>query len=320
MKIWNSNLRRARGSTLLAVFWLTSILGVALFAVLTLIDFETDLVVTHTESKRAGHFAEMGIAIGAHSSVERDDPLLNFNAPDGAGGYRCRLFSESDRFDINALLLNQDVEQDDKGWLREVFYDWGMELDEAQELVDALVDWVDAGELEELNGAEAPYYEDLGFPDRPFNRPFYSLDEMEFVRGMDRLEALNPGWKDFFTIWTQGGVDINEASPQMIALALDIQPEEAEIVTQTVRVADGILGTQDDAPFNSVDEAFGPSGLAAVDELTFNLNSHRLTTDGTTTRIESTGWSGEAKRRVTLIIRNREGTPTLLERREEVIN
>ena len=39
----------------------------------------------------------------------------------------------------------------------------------------------------------------------------------------------------------------------------------------------------------------------------------------TTTRIESIGTAGSAKRRVTVIVRNRTGQPALLDRFEEII-
>ncbi len=45
----------------------------------------------------------------------------------------------------------------------------------------------------------------------------------------------------------------------------------------------------------------------------------RLTANDPTTRIESTGWSGDIRRRVTLIVRNRTGRPSILERREEMV-
>ena len=318
MKKANSN-REKKGSTLVAVFWLLAILGVALFAVITLVKFESDLVASLTQGTEARHLAEKGIAVGANPVVERDDPLLRQVMEGGTEGFSCKIESEADRLDINFLLTNQDPIADDKGWLRDLFFDWGMELVEAQELADALVDWVDAGDTEELSGAEAPYYEGQGFLDRPFNRPFYSLQEMRFVRGMDRLDQINPNWQDWFTVWTQSGLDVNEASAEKLALALDRSVEDVDIIPETVVGEDGIRGTEDDQPFGSVEEAVGPQGVVFLTEEEFAENGHRVTVNSPTTRLESTGWSGDVKRRVTLIIRNREGNPTLLERREEIV-
>jgi len=316
---FTSSRKTKRGSTLIAVFWLMSILGLALFSTVVLVKFESDLAASQSGGTRARHFAEMGIAIGANPVVERDDPLLRQEFEAGSAGFHCRIESEADKLDINLILTNQNELLDDKEWLREVFSDWGMELEDAQELVGALVDWVDDGELEELNGAEAPYYESRGFSDRPFNRPFYSLDEMRFVRGMDILEQVNPNWQDFFTVSTQTGVDVNEASAEVLSLVLDIPFEDGARVVETVLGADGIRGTEDDSPFQSAEEAFGPVGLIFMSEEEFALVGHRITANSPTVRLQSVGWSGDIKRRVTLIIRNREGNPSLLDRREEIV-
>ena len=316
---FNNGNSRLRGSTMVAVFWLISILGIAVFSVITLVKFESDLVLSSAQGTRARHLAEMGIAVGANPAVERDDPLLRQVLEGGTEGFSCEIESEADKIDINLLLLNQDPIADDKGWLRELFFEWGMELEDAQALADALVDWVDAGDTEEINGAEAPYYENLGFPNRPFNRPFYDLQEMRFVRGFAALEQVNPNWRNWFTIWTQTGLDVNEATAERLARVLNLTEEQTSIIPETVRGIDGILGTEDDQPFQSVEDAAGPAGLVFMTEEEFAQSGHRISAGSETTRLESTGWSGDVKRRVTLIIRNREGNPTLLERREEIV-
>lgn len=310
----------AKGSTLIAVFWILSILGLALFSVITLVSFESDLAASESEGGRATQFAEMGIAVAANPVVNRGDPILRQVFEGGNAGFDAEIEFEADKFDINFLLTQQDPILDDKGWLRELFHDWGLEVEEAQSLVDALIDWVDEGELEEVNGAEASYYEGRGFSNRPFNRPFYSLDEMRFVRGMDLLEQVNPNWKDFFTVWSQSGIDLNEASTESISLALDLTFDEADLIVETRNGPDGERGTDDDPePFGSVEQVVGPEGLVFMSETKFALVGHRVAVNGTTFRLRSTGWSGDVKRRITLIIRNREASATLLERREQIV-
>jgi hypothetical protein len=56
-----------------------------------------------------------------------------------------------------------------------------------------------------------------------------------------------------------------------------------------------------------------------MSETELALTQHRVTTQSDTVRLASTGWYGDVKRRLTLIIRNREGTPSLLDRREEIV-
>ena len=214
------------------------------------------------------------------------------------------------------LMPGSDGSPADKSLLREILAEWGIEFEETQDIVDALVDWIDEGDLEELNGAEKPYYEELGYLNRPYNRPFFSLDEVRLVRGWDRVEALNPSWQDWFTIWTAGGLDINEANPELLAVAAEITVEEAESLQQQVLGPDGIRDTEDDLPFRDLNE---PLNLLNLPDIQRALVETRLTVNDPTDRIESVGWSGDIKRRITLIIRNRTGRPSLLERREEVV-
>ena len=303
------------GSALVAVFWIMSILSLAVFTSIQLLYFEVDLVTSQTHGNRARQMAEMGVAVAANPSVDQDDPILQQNF--GEGGFDAQLRSEASRFNINLLLMpGSDGSPADKSLLREILASWGMEFEETQDIVDALVDWIDEGDLEELNGAEAPYYEEIGYLNRPYNRPFYSLDEVRLVRGWDQIEALNPGWQDWFTIWTAGGLDVNEADPELLAVAAEITVEEAESLQDRVLGPDGIRDTEDDLPFQDLNE---PLDLLNLPDIQRALIEPRLSVNDPTSRIESIGWSGDIRRRITLIIRNRTGRPSILERSEEVV-
>jgi type II secretory pathway component PulK len=183
-------------------------------------------------------------------------------------------------------------------------------------LVDALIDWVDSNDEVGLNGAEVDWYTEQGRINQPFNRPFYHLDELRLVRGMDYIEALRPDWRNWFTIWSAGALDLNEASAELIAAAAGVTPEEAAIVPETVRGPDGLRDTQDDAPFQSAAEALA---LLGVDGTLRPELSARMTVNDTTTRLESIGSVAGARRKITVIVRNRTGRPAVLERTEEVM-
>ncbi len=307
-----------RGSTLVAVFWLMSILSLAVFTAVRLLYYEVDLVTAQVHGTKARHLAEMGIAIAANPVVERVDPILYQEFEEGLYGFKVEMKSEGTRFNINSLLMKRaDGASADKDLLREIFSrEFGLEMEVADEIVDALVDWVDGDDFTELNGAEFSDYEEMGYLNRPYNRPFYSLDEMRLVRGMDVLERSYPNWQSWFTIWSGGGLDINEADPVMLAYAAEIPPADAETLYQQVRGPDGIRGNEDDQPFNSSAQALDLLGVPDIQRM---IVEPRLTANDPTTRIESTGWSGDIRRRVTLIVRNRTGRPSILERREEMV-
>ena len=226
-------------------------------------------------------------------------------------GFEVRVASEGGRFNINAILL-----QEDKALLRSIFSDWGLELEDAQAIADALGDWVDSDDDVALNGAEVDEYEEAGRINQPFNRPFYDISEVRFVRGMDLVEAVRPDWRNWFTVWSGGALDLNEASAELIAAAAEIPVEQADIIPETVRGTDGMRDTDDDVPFQNAAQALDLLGIDAEGRPDL---SQRFTVNDTTTRIESIGYAAGAKRKIIVIVRNRTGKPALLERTEEII-
>ena len=303
--------KHPRAAALLAVIWLIAILAIATMSALRVISFDVEVASAKIHGSRARHLAEMGIAVGANPAVMRSDPLLQQFDGEAGEGFQVRLISEGGRFNLNAILL-----QEDESLLLSIFSYWGLELDEAQEIIDALGDWVDPDDETRLNGAEVDFYEGLGRINQPFNRPFYDIDEARLVRGMDLVESLRPDWRNWFTIWSSGALDLNEASAELIAAAAEISPEEAAIIPELVSGMDGIRDTEDDEPFEDP--------ASALDLLGINTEARpdlarRFTVDDAVTRIESTGMAEGAKRKITVIVRNRTGRPALLERTEEIV-
>ena len=300
-----------RGAALMAVLWLIAILAMACMTALRVISFDMEIATAKIHGSRARQIAEMGVAVAANPVVKRSDPILRKLDGEAGEGYEARIMSEGGRFNINAVIA-----QDDRALLRDIFTSWGLELEDAQAVTDALGDWVDTDDNVALNGAEVKEYEAAGRINQPFNRPFYDLSEMRLVRGMDLVEAVKPDWRDWFTVWSGGGLDLNEASADLIAVAAECSVEQAESVPETVRGPDGQRDTEDDLPFENA--------AAALDLLDVDVNgrpdlARRFTVNDTTTRIESIGYAEGAKRKITMILRNRTGKPALLERTEEII-
>lgn len=309
--------RRRQGMALLAVLWLMTVLAFAALTAVKLLSFDLDVADAQINGFKARQAAETGIAFGANPVVRRDDPLLTSIGEDGVG-YQVQLRSEGERFNINYLLLNTG----DKNLLKEIFLHWGLEAEFAQEVADAMLDWVDSNDEIQLNGAEREYYEKLGRINQPFNRPFYSVEEMRLVRGMEVVEQIKPDWRDWFTVWSAGGLDINEASAEKIALAAECNLEDANTLVEIVRGPDGIRGTEDDAPFSSLNDGQGGVSvfqILRVAEFYAPVVSPRLAVNDGTTRIESMGQAGGSKRKIVLVLRNRTGRPAILEKTEEVV-
>ncbi len=306
-----------RGMALIAVLWLIAVISFAALTAVQLLSFELNVADSQINGFRARQAAEMGIAVGANPAVKRDDPILLASGEDGAS-YRVELRSEGDRFNINHLLLTTN----DKKLVKEIFIYWGIDEDIAQEIADAMYDWVDSNDEIQLNGAEKEYYEELGRINQPFNRPFYSLDEIRLVKGMELVERVKPDWREWFTVWSAGGLDVNEADAEKIAIAAECNRDDADALVEIVRGADGIRGTEDDAPFQNLAGGQGGNGvmdILRVPEFYAAVVTPRLAVNDQTTRIESIGTAGDTKRKIILVVRNRTGKPAILEKTEEVM-
>lgn len=299
------------GFALIAVLWLIAILSLAAITTLRVISFDMELATAKVHGSRSYQLAEMGIAIGSNPVVERNDPLLHRIDEANNEEVIVTLTSEGARFNINTLVLSED-----KALIRSIFTYWGLDLDSAQALTDALTDWVDADGEIALNGAETKEYEKMGRLNQPFNRPFYDIEEMRLVRGMEQIELLRPDWRNWFTVWSSGTLDLNEADAELIAAAAEVTQAEASIIPKTVRGIDDVRDTEDDVPFEDVTSALSLLGIGGETGQTI---AQRFTVGDTTTRITSTARSGDSKRRITAIVRNRTGKPALLDRTTEIV-
>lgn len=102
------------------------------------------------------------------------------------------------------------------------------------ELVEAIVDWVDADDVPEKNGAERQYYESLQPSYRPANMALQTVDELQLIKGMTPhiLQRL----RRYVTVYPElsdGWININTADPLVLeALNPRITPAMALTVAQ----------------------------------------------------------------------------------------
>jgi general secretion pathway protein K len=92
---------------------------------------------------------------------------------------------------------------------------------EAQEIIDAIVDWIDEDDLESDHGAENSYYQSLDQPYSARNGPLTSIEELLLVRGITPEIFFgndgDKGLKDFLTVYGEDGkININTAETELI--------------------------------------------------------------------------------------------------------
>lgn len=291
--------RRNRAAALLLVLWAIAILSFAVLWTADLVNLELASKSADSRGMAAREIALSGVAIGLHPQVTREDTELLDREVRPGELMRVRIRGEGARFNINQLLAQQD-----RMVLKNLFVLWGLDGDAADILIDRLTDWVDDDIGRQLNGAEKTEYEAAGILDAPANRPFRSVDEMGLVLGMEDLAKIKPDWRDAFTIFGDGKIDVNEAGPDVLQAATGLTPEMTADVIRARLGPDGEEGTEDDLRFASIDQLNGwltassyPAGQAAA----------RLATESSVKRIDSRGIVGDCERLISVVAGAGEG-------------
>ena len=280
-----------RAFALLAVFWCVGIMSVAILGFTGLVSVQLDENIAHAKDFHAAQLAESGLALGLHPSVEPLDPILQQKFPARAS-FAVKVRSEGARFNLNHLLAENQTELLSRLWVQ-----WGLTIQEAAALNDCLADWVDADDNRRLDGAEKPEYRALGFPDSPANKPFRSLDEVEQVIGFAKIVHLRPDWQNFFTLWSDGRLDLNEAPAELLAVVFNIGlPQAKNFVEQRAKL------TPPDSlspyTFKSVDQ---PRAMLGLSSSQFKLVSTLVTVEHPIMRIESQGIVDRHRHTITVI-------------------
>jgi hypothetical protein len=259
---------------------------------------------------RALHLAESGLAVGMHPNTRRGDLVLKQKiGPES--GFDVVINYEGARIPINYATDER---------LREAIYNlliyWQLNADEAATAADSLADWIDNDSSPRANGAEADYYQQLGIYDAPRNQGFVRVDEMLLVRGMEAVDRRKPDWREYFSIYGEGQIDLRTVFKDVLLAVTGASESDVNRFITERDGADGIPGTEDDRRIRD-EEAYqllGLSGdrLAAIRGI---VNDD----DTTLRRITSIGWVGTKRAKIIVVTRrNAEtGALTYLGRMEE---
>lgn len=257
---------------------------------------------------RARQLAEMGVAVAAHPQVRPGDPLLRQQVT-SLERFEVLLSTEESRLNLNTLLTEQHLPV-----LEHIFESWGMLPADAQAITATLMDWTDADDLKRRpDSAEKLDYERLGFPERPLNHKFSSLDEVDLTTRANEIYAVRPDWRMFFTLRGTGQLDVNMASAEVLAAATGASLENALRLVQHRNGLDGLQQTEDDHPLQSLDEAISLLGIAGAKAANI---MPLLTLQGATLRIESIGNAGDARCGIAVTMSKNGGQPRISEWRE----
>jgi type II secretory pathway component PulK len=283
---------RSRASALLLSLWCVAVLSITVLSVATLVQRDVDEAGRDNRRFEARELALSGVALGMHPKIEPWDPLLHRQF-DGGSKLRVRVVSEAGRLDINRALREKNQHT-----LRELFKVWGADPTIVSATVDSLMDWVDADDDRQNNGAERHDLEKSPQYSFPANRDFHSTDEMEKVRGMDRIAALKPDWAEFFTVYGGRRIDMQDA-PIDLLRAGGLSTDQARQVDAIRRGADKEPQTRDDFKIKNVAEFLRRVGLS---EIQLEAVQGRFSTGSGPMRVDSRSEVGRVPYRIVAIV------------------
>lgn len=287
-------IRRDRGSAMLMVLWGMMIMAMAVGG---LILYMRDSVLEDVDAAKAFEarlLAESGLVLALHPDLKKNDPLLHQQVS-SVKRYDVSISTEGARIAINQIAAKEDVHDA----CRKLFIIWGLDPEKSGIVADSLKDWVDADDSVSPLGAENEHYTLRGAPEFPRNRSFEHLDELLFVRGMRELARHKPDWRNYFTLYGDGLIDVNEAPAELLEVVCEVSRPQAEVLVLRRMGPDTEPGTEDDEPFEDLEEVEEALGLSRWE---FRDIRPRLTLNHPIRRIASTGLAGDFRVTLTAIV------------------
>lgn len=213
----------------------------------------------------------------------------------GVATYQARLTGEGGRLNINWIVAGENPDRLEI--LRQFLQNKGIDLNERDAMMDALLDWVEPNVgVHRLNAP--PETDDYHPPHALLTR----IDELKKIAGWQEFTS-TPGWDDDFTLNSSGPVDLAWASHDvLVALAdtVNLSPDAVDRFLQLRQGPDGIDGTEDDTQFKSIDDIGGALGL---NQQQFKRLQALVSFNDPVFRVVSLGTAGRATRTVQMVFR-----------------
>jgi general secretion pathway protein K len=174
--------RRERGVALVLVMWVGVLISVIASAFMLERRTEALVIGNSVSMARAEALADAGVQ-RAVFEIYRND-----NAPEAWKRDGSRYSMQIDNVPIAVEIRDEsakiDINTAFEPLLRGLLVSSGLQDDEANRLLDAILDWRDPDSLKRPNGAEESDYKAAGLPYKPANAPFQAIEELQLVLGM----------------------------------------------------------------------------------------------------------------------------------------
>jgi general secretion pathway protein K len=289
--------KQRRGAALMLALWALFLLSAMVISWTLNINSRLILSANANRNIEAEAAACSGTEVAMYPNIKPDSPTL-------IGGfgrnqrYDVRMTGEGGRLNLKWLLVGEKPDQLEI--LRKFLEIKGIDLNERDEMIDTLLDWVDADNLVRLNGAEdGPGY-------KPANRMIARLDEIKKIKGWEDFTSASDWDSDLTLDSSPEGPDLLWASRDVLLALPGMTEQLADQIIAMRSGADGIEGTKDD-PFKSSAELVAAVGIPAQAPI-MNLIAR---SSEQTWRVISVGKSGDVTRTVRMVISKRANTVQL---------
>jgi len=291
MRRWNPSSPRALALPL--VLWSIAFLGGLVVLVSGVVGDWSAEEARAERTFQARQFALSGIAMGLNPAIKTGDPLLRSGEPEGEG-FEVKISNEAGKINPNFWLAqnNRDV------FVR-LFEGWGTEEELSEAAIDGLIDWIDGDDFQTLHGAESAEYAAMGRQGFPANRPLVHVREMEAVLGLDTVLAAREDWREHFTTWHNGKINLQYANEPVLTALGQLTPRQCAALFELRAGPDAVEGNDDDVRFESIDDTATVIGASGVQ---LEALENFFDVSGSVRRIESTGFCYGTKHRIVVIV------------------
>jgi general secretion pathway protein K len=231
-----------KGVALLMVLWTMTILMVIIlsFSFMTRTDAYSTLFFKEGTEKR--FLAEAGLQCGIMETLRRgtykDKQVVmedgnaikvdgtRYTGQLGNDYYTFEVFDQSGKINLNTLTDISGI------IVNNLLLNLGVSKENADTIVDSILDWKDTDELQRLHGAESAYYMSLPNPYKSKNASLETVEELLMVKGItpEILYGSNKksGLFDFLAVHANSeGINVNTAPKEVLAALPGMTPELA---------------------------------------------------------------------------------------------
>lgn len=297
MKTANATSKPDQGAALLLALWALFLLSAMVITWALNINSRLTSSSNANRVVEAEAMASSGADIALNPTIKPDSRNLHMKF---AGGERfdVQMTGECGRLNLNFLMQGEDPTK--LAILRQYLSLKGIELNDLDLMMDALLDWVSPNKgLHHLNAPEET--DDY----HPPHAPLTSVDDLKKIRGWEEFTS-KPGWdKDFTMVGNCAAIDLAWASRDVLRALPGMGEDSVDRFLQLRQGADGIDGTEDDFQFTATGSNQVPPEVQAALGLNpqqFQQIQPLVQFKGPVVRIVSVGKSGDLTRSVEMVV------------------